>query len=152
MSRSDPNVKTARLLLMMSIPIHLVYFTAIYFYKSGEIVLTFSYITFYLMVVVIQISLLLYFAHLLVPFLWRIKLDPDNAAVPALMAFADLLGSSLLTSAYFALSSFNDPNVKLHLTDSDSSLSLLFPPSPSDNITSEFFRELTSTTLSDIIS
>ena len=95
----------------MSIPIHAVYFTTICVIKRGEVVLTFSFISCYLMVVVIQVSCLLYAAHILVPYLWRLKLDPDNTAVPALMAIADLLGTCLLTSAYFFLLLIRDPYV-----------------------------------------
>ena len=95
----------------MSIPIHAVYFTTVCLIKRGEVVLTFSFISSYLLVVVLQVACLLYAAHVLVPCLWRRKLDPDNVAVPALMAIADLLGTCLLTSAYFFLLSIQDPYV-----------------------------------------
>ena len=108
---SDANVKTARLLLLMSIPIHAVYFTTICLIKRGEVVLTIPFISSYMLVVLLQVSCLLYAAHILVPFLWRLKLDPDNTAVPALMAIADLLGTCLLTSAYFMLLVMGDPYV-----------------------------------------
>lgn len=98
----------------MSIPIHTVYFTTIYLFKSGEIVISASYLIFYMSVVLIQITTLLYIAHILVPLLWRRKMDPDNAAVPVLMAIADLLGAMLLTSAYCILLYLGDPYVSLH--------------------------------------
>ena len=75
--------------------------------------LTVAFVSTYLLVVVVQISCLLYAAHILVPFLWRMKLDPDNAAVPALMATADLLGTVFLTTAYFVLKFMGDPYVNL---------------------------------------
>lgn len=41
-------------------------------------------------------------------------MDPDNAAVPVLMAIADLLGAFLLSSAYCILLYLGDPYVSLH--------------------------------------
>lgn len=95
----------------MSIPIHAVYFTTICLIKQGDLVLTMPFISSYLLVVLLQVSILLYAAHVLVPFLWRRKMDPDNTAVPVLMAMADLLGTCLLTSAYFFLLFIHDPYV-----------------------------------------
>ena len=122
----------------MSVPIHAVYFTTVCLIKRGEVVLTFSFISSYLLVVVLQISCLLYAAHVLVPFLWRMRQDPDNTAVPALMAFADLLGTCLLTSAYFFLLAINDPYVSPHtLTHLNNSTATI-----SSNVTTPFSFEL----------
>lgn len=45
-------------------------------------------------------------------------MDPDNAAVPALMATADLLGTVFLTTAYFVLKVLGDPYVTSSATNS----------------------------------
>ena len=108
-------MRTARLLLLMAIPIHLVYFMTVYYvHPESSNSLSFSFVSSYLLVIVIQVSCLLYAAHFLVPYLWKTKLNPDNVAVPPLMALADLLGTLLLTSAYFLLSLVNDPAVAPH--------------------------------------
>jgi hypothetical protein len=109
--------------------------------------LTVSFVVTYLLVIVIQISCLLYAAHILVPFLWKMKLDPDNAAVPALMATADLLGTVFLTTAYFVLKLLGDHYVTLSTNDSltstltssilsSDSLAIAVPvyPSPSHHV------------------
>ncbi|CAG2108573.1 unnamed protein product, partial [Medioppia subpectinata] len=61
-------------------------------------------------VAVIQVSILLYIAHVLVPFLWSKKIDPDNSAIPGIMAMGDLIGTALLTIAFLVLVTFGDPN------------------------------------------
>src|ERR1700733_2127718 len=103
----------------MSVPIHVVYFITISVMKGNSSV-TAAFVVTYLIVVLLQISCLLYGAHLLVPFLWKLKVDPDNAAVPALMAVADVLGTVFLTTAYFVLKILGDSYV---LSSYDSSLS-----------------------------
>ena len=52
-----------------------------------------------------QVSLLLYAAHILVHLMWRWKMDPDNSAIPYLTSLGDLLGSSLLALAFYFLHS-----------------------------------------------
>ncbi|CAG2122498.1 unnamed protein product, partial [Medioppia subpectinata] len=61
-------------------------------------------------VAVIQVSILLYIAHVLVPFLWSKKIDPDNSAIPGIMAMGDLIGTALLTIAFLVLVTIGDPN------------------------------------------
>jgi solute carrier family 41 len=46
---------------------------------------------------------LLYVGKLLVFWLWRRKIDPDNSAIPFLTALGDLLGTSLLALAFHLL-------------------------------------------------
>lgn len=56
-------------------------------------------------------------AHLVVPFLWGRKFDPDNAAIPGIMACGDLLGTAFLTIAYVVLEIIGDPNIYHSLHD-----------------------------------
>ncbi|XP_054163902.1 solute carrier family 41 member 1-like [Oppia nitens] len=44
------------------------------------------------------------------PFLWTKKIDPDNSAIPGIMAMGDLIGTALLTIAYMVLVTIGDPN------------------------------------------
>lgn len=92
----------------------MMYIVTIRLVKSGDVLITLPFLGFYLLVAVIQVIILLYLAHLIVPFLWKKKIDPDNAAIPGIMATGDLLGTLFLTAAYFALQAFNDPNVSTH--------------------------------------
>ena len=44
---------------------------------------------------------LLYLAKSLVYFLWKHEFDPDNWAIPLLTAIGDLLGTGLLSIAFY---------------------------------------------------
>lgn len=98
----------------MSIPGHIMYIVTIRLIKSGDVLITLPFLVFYLLVAIVQVVILLYLAHLIVPFLWKKKIDPDNAAIPGIMATGDLIGTIFLTVAYFVLQSFGDPNVSRH--------------------------------------
>ncbi len=66
----------------MALPGHIIYIVTVKLIKYNEVSLTFSFIAIYLLVALIQVSILLYIAHVLVPFLWSKKIDPDNSAIP----------------------------------------------------------------------
>ncbi|GIY71383.1 solute carrier family 41 member 2 [Caerostris extrusa] len=48
-----------------------------------------------------DIALLLYIAQCLIQILWRLKIDPDNSAIPLLTALGDLSGVTCLTIAFY---------------------------------------------------
>ena len=48
----------------------------------------------------IQVALLLYVADLMVRWMWRKGLDPDNFSIPYLTALGDLLGTGLLALSF----------------------------------------------------
>lgn len=48
---------------------------------------------------------LLYIAHIIIHFMWKRKIDPDNSAIPYLTALGDLLGSSFLAMAFLFMTS-----------------------------------------------
>lgn len=48
---------------------------------------------------------LLYIAHVIIHFMWRRKIDPDNSAIPYLTALGDLFGSSFLALAFLFMTS-----------------------------------------------
>ncbi len=77
-------MRTARLLIVMAIPGHIIYIITIRLIKYNEVSLTVPFITMYLLVALVQVSILLYIAHVLVPFLWVKKIDPDNSAIPGI--------------------------------------------------------------------
>lgn len=51
-------------------------------------------------IIVSQVVLLLYIAHLMILWMWKIGVDPDNSAIPYLTAVGDLLGTLLLGIAF----------------------------------------------------
>lgn len=95
------SAKTAMLLMGISIPGQIVFvFIADVFYNNYKLVITAVFVLSYLFVFLIQLSLLLYVAHLLVHTMWRFKIDPDNASIPYLTALGDLSGTCLLYLAF----------------------------------------------------
>jgi solute carrier family 41 len=49
------------------------------------------------------VAVLLYVGQVLVLWLWRRKIDPDNSAIPFLTALGDLLGTGFLAIAFHVL-------------------------------------------------
>ena len=103
----------------MSIPGHVIYVVTVRLIEPGQVFITFAFMSFYLVVAVIQVIILLYMAHLIVPFLWSKKIDPDNAAIPGIMSCGDLLGTAFLTTAYFILVQMGDPNTNNYMAHND---------------------------------
>lgn len=97
----------------MAIPGHIIYIVTIRLIKS-EVSITAPFLFLYLTVAVLQVFILLYIAHLLVPFLWKKKIDPDNSAIPGIMATGDLIGTTFLTVAYIILYTVGDANGAMH--------------------------------------
>ncbi|XP_035225629.1 solute carrier family 41 member 1-like, partial [Stegodyphus dumicola] len=99
---------TARVLMLMVIPGHLVFTYGIRFVNAGHTSVTPMFLTFYLLAAVIQVALLLYFAHVMIHWMWIKHIDPDNSAIPYLTALGDLLGTALLAIAFTILYSIGD--------------------------------------------
>lgn len=64
----------------------------------------------YVFIALLQVAILLQIAYNFVHWLWKMGVDPDNSAIPFLTAFADLIGSILLATAFVFLMSVGDPN------------------------------------------
>ncbi|XP_035232712.1 solute carrier family 41 member 1-like isoform X1 [Stegodyphus dumicola] len=94
------HARTARILMLMVIPGHLLFGYGITLIKGGNTVLTATFLPIYLISAFIQIALLLYIAQCLIQILWRFKIDPDNSAIPLLTALGDLSGMACLTIAF----------------------------------------------------
>lgn len=50
-----------------------------------------------------QVAALLYIAYIMIHWMWKRKIDPDNSAIPYLTSLGDLLGISLLAIAFHFL-------------------------------------------------
>lgn len=102
-----PYAKTARILILMSIPGQIVFVYAADYIHMSKSTVGHPFVLSYLAVSLIQVMLLLYIAHIIIHAMWKYKIDPDNSAIPYLTALGDLLGSSLLALAFLFLKSIN---------------------------------------------
>ncbi|CAL4077647.1 unnamed protein product [Meganyctiphanes norvegica] len=100
---SGGHPRTARVLLFLVIPGQLCFVYAIDYLKAGHTSLTPVFIIVYLFVALIQVGVLLYSAHVMVHWMWKVSIDPDNSAIPYLTAIGDLLGTGLLAIAFHFL-------------------------------------------------
>ncbi|XP_028261732.1 solute carrier family 41 member 1-like [Parambassis ranga] len=62
----------------------------------GHTAMTATFIICYLSAALLQVMILLHVASLMVHWLWRRGLDPDNFSIPYLTALGDLLGTDFL--------------------------------------------------------
>ncbi|XP_075177655.1 solute carrier family 41 member 1-like isoform X1 [Anomaloglossus baeobatrachus] len=97
---SGVNSKSARVLFLLVVPGHLVFLYTIHLLQGGHTSLTALFITFYLVAALLQVCVLLYVADLIVRFMWRRGLDPDNFSIPYLTALGDLLGTGFLAICF----------------------------------------------------
>jgi solute carrier family 41 len=104
----DPHARTARILLLMVIPGHLVFTYGIRLLQAGHTSVTALFLVVYLSAALVQVILLLYFAHTMILWMWTKHIDPDNSAIPYLTALGDLLGTALLAIAFIVLFSIGD--------------------------------------------
>ncbi|KAK3547760.1 hypothetical protein QTP86_029152 [Hemibagrus guttatus] len=94
------NSKSARVLFLLVVPGHLVFLFTIRTLQGGHAPITLPFICCYLCAALIQVALLLYMADVMVRFMWRRGLDPDNFSIPYLTALGDLLGTGLLALCF----------------------------------------------------
>ncbi|VDM43675.1 unnamed protein product [Toxocara canis] len=87
---SENDSVAARILLLMSVPGHLIFVTAIIL--IGGIQFSVFFIVAYLLAAVAQVWILLFFCQYLIRLMWRRKVDPDSSAIPLLTSAGDLLG------------------------------------------------------------
>ncbi|KAM4587405.1 solute carrier family 41 member 3-like [Odontesthes bonariensis] len=97
---SDVNSKSARVLLALVVPGHLLFLYTIQLLQGGHAAMTPSFIICYLSAALLQVVILLYMASLMVRWLWRRGLDPDNYSIPYLTALGDLLGTGFLALSF----------------------------------------------------
>lgn len=94
------HARTTRVLMAMVIPGHLIFVYTIEYMKGGETQLSSLFIIVYLLAALMQVAVLLYTAHIMIHWMWKKKIDPDNSAIPYLTSMGDLLGISLLAIAF----------------------------------------------------
>lgn len=99
--------RTASLLLMLTVPGHLLFTYVIQLFTDDAIV-TPLFLVFYLGGTVVQVGFLLYIARCIVYCMWKRGVDPDNAAIPLLTALGDFVGITLLAAALIVLHLIGD--------------------------------------------
>jgi len=95
--------RAARVLILLTIPGHLLFMYTIYYMKAGHTSMSLTFQMFYLIAALTQVIILLYIATWMVPLIWVKGADPDNAAIPYLTAIGDLLGTAFLAIAFHLL-------------------------------------------------
>ncbi|XP_022049470.2 solute carrier family 41 member 1-like isoform X1 [Acanthochromis polyacanthus] len=101
---SGVNSKSARVLLFLVIPGHLVFLYAISLLQGDEAPISVAFTICYLCAALLQVAILLYVADLIVRLMWRRSLDPDNFSIPYLTALGDLLGTGFLALCFRCVS------------------------------------------------
>ncbi|KAG7198274.1 hypothetical protein KM043_005677 [Ampulex compressa] len=94
------HARTTRVLMAMVIPGHIIFIYLINYMKDGNTSLTPLFVFVYLCAAMLQVAALLYIAFIMIHWMWKRKIDPDNSAIPYLTAMGDLLGISLLAIAF----------------------------------------------------
>ncbi|CAF94010.1 unnamed protein product, partial [Tetraodon nigroviridis] len=98
------NSRSARVLLMLVIPGHLVFLYAIVLLQGKEASVSKAFIICYLFAALLQVTILLYVADLIIRLMWRSSMDPDNFSIPYLTAIGDLLGTGFLALCFHGIS------------------------------------------------
>lgn len=108
---SSPNAIAARLLLLMLIPAHTIYFFVIWLLSTtSHVIITWQFYTVYIGLCLIQVFILLTICEPFMTWLMSRNMDPDVFGISILMAVADLAGTICLTLAFFMLASIGDVN------------------------------------------
>ncbi|KAF7646324.1 hypothetical protein LDENG_00189880, partial [Lucifuga dentata] len=97
---SDVNSKSARVLLLLVVPAHLLFLYVIHLLQGGHVTMTPTFIICYLSAALLQVLVLLSVGGLMVRWLWSRGLDPDNFSIPYLTALGDLLGAGFLALCF----------------------------------------------------
>uniref|UniRef100_A0AAX7VLE9 Solute carrier family 41 member n=1 Tax=Astatotilapia calliptera TaxID=8154 RepID=A0AAX7VLE9_ASTCA len=96
----DVNSKSARVLVSLVVPGHLLFLYTIHLLQGGHTAMTPMFIMCFLLAALLQVGILLYVASLMVRWLWSRGLDPDNFSIPYLTALGDLLGTGFLALSF----------------------------------------------------
>lgn len=102
-SNQTSHAATARVLMMMVVPGHLIFSYTISYLQAGHTSFTPVFMLVYLSAALLQVFLLLYIAQVMILYMWKCEVDPDNSAIPYLTALGDLLGTMLLGLAFHIL-------------------------------------------------
>uniref|UniRef100_A0A2K5I099 Solute carrier family 41 member n=1 Tax=Colobus angolensis palliatus TaxID=336983 RepID=A0A2K5I099_COLAP len=91
---SEINSMSARVLLLLVVPGHLIFFYIIYLVQGQSVISSQTFVVLYLLAGLIQVTILLYLAEVMVRLTWHQALDPDNHCIPYLTGCGLLAGSS----------------------------------------------------------
>ncbi|KAL7297998.1 hypothetical protein TKK_0009008 [Trichogramma kaykai] len=94
------HARTTRVLMAMVIPGHVAFLYLLKYLKEGEVSMSMLFVFVYLCAATLQVAALLYIAYIMIHWMWKRRIDPDNSAIPYLTAMGDLLGISLLAIAF----------------------------------------------------
>lgn len=116
----SPNSIAAKLLLIMLIPAHTLYFLVIWLISTSSenhglassIHLTWSFYLVYLVICVTQVLILFLLCEPFMTLLMNRGFDPDIFGISILMALADLTGTLFLTGAFYTLAGLGDINAR----------------------------------------
>ncbi|KAJ7999615.1 hypothetical protein DPEC_G00196240 [Dallia pectoralis] len=100
---SGVNSKSARVLTSLVLPGHLLFLYIIHLLKGGHGALTPAFVCLYLCAALLQVLIVIYVADLMIRWMWRQGLDPDNYSIPYLTALGDLLGTGFLALSFRAV-------------------------------------------------
>ncbi|XP_072144981.1 solute carrier family 41 member 1-like isoform X2 [Dermacentor andersoni] len=103
--------RVSQLLLLLSIPGHVLFVLLIFAISDAHVRLTVGLVLSYLVASVVLLTVLLYLARCGAYWMWRRKIDPDNALIPLLTGFGDLCGTGFLLLAFLFLENIQDPSV-----------------------------------------
>lgn len=95
--------RTARVLILLVLPGHVIFTLAINYLQAGHTSLTPVFLIIYFFAAFLQVLLLLYIGHGMIFWMWARSIDPDNSAIPYLTALGDLLGTAFLAIAFHIL-------------------------------------------------
>ncbi|XP_059879188.1 solute carrier family 41 member 3 [Delphinus delphis] len=99
---SEINSTSARVLLFLVVPGHLIFFSIIYLVEGQSVPNDKTFVGLYLLAGLVQVTILLYLAEATVRLTWNRALDPDDHCIPYLTGLGDLLGTSLLALCFLA--------------------------------------------------
>uniref|UniRef100_A0A673UTI8 Solute carrier family 41 member n=1 Tax=Suricata suricatta TaxID=37032 RepID=A0A673UTI8_SURSU len=97
---SEINSISARVLFSLVVPGHLIFFYIIYLVEGHLFPHSKIFVVFYLLASLIQVTILLYLAEVMVRLTWHQALHPDSHCIPYLTGLGDLLGTGLLTLCF----------------------------------------------------
>ncbi|XP_076262435.1 solute carrier family 41 member 1-like [Rhynchophorus ferrugineus] len=109
---NDGHARTTRVLMTMVVPGHVIFIYTIDYIKGEDTSLSSLFVVVYLLAAILQVATLLYIAYILIHWMWKKRIDPDNSAIPYLTSVGDLLGITLLAIAFQFLYLVSDHDVQ----------------------------------------
>uniref|UniRef100_A0A8D2D914 Solute carrier family 41 member n=1 Tax=Sciurus vulgaris TaxID=55149 RepID=A0A8D2D914_SCIVU len=97
---SEANARSARILLLLVVPGHLMFYYVICLAEGPSVTSSKSFVVLYLLAGLVQVTILLYLAEVTVRLTWHQALDPDSHCIPYLTGLGDLLGTGLLALCF----------------------------------------------------